>query len=142
MEDDKVTLNIPTYEILLVIGIIGTIIGILAPFQRIEFLGITFWFDPRLVYICVPVGVGLICGYITRKILPSNKNAYWVGFLLGIIGIVVVICIRPTNSTINNTSNSNKNKYVDLERLAELKQSGILTEEEFEIEKTKILKGE
>lgn len=138
-DSENIEINIPTYEILLGIGIIGTIIGILAPFQRIEFLEMTLWFDPNLVFICVPVGVGLICGYITRKILPSNKNAYWVGFLLGIIGIVVAICIKPRNNI--NQSNSENNKYVELQRLANLKQNGIITETEFNAQKERILRG-
>ncbi len=140
MEDDKVTLNIPAFEILFGLGIIAIIIGILAPFQRIEFLGITFWFDPRLVYICVPVGVGLICGYITRKILPSNKNAYWLGLILGIIGLIISICIR-TSSNVNKLSNNNS-KYDNIQRLAELKRNGVLTEQEYESQKSRILKEE
>lgn len=44
--------------------------------------------------------------------------------------------------TVSNTNNivSNTNKYEDLEKLMKLKESGVLTEVEFEIEKAKLLK--
>ncbi len=35
-----------------------------------------------------------------------------------------------------------ENKYNELEKLNQLKSSGTITEEEFDIEKSKILKGE
>ena len=134
-DSEKITLNIPVYEILLVLGVISIIVGILAPFQLIEIFGIEIFFDSDLTYIGIPLGVGLICGYITRKILPNDKKAYFLGLFLGIIGIIVAVCIRPKNNTSNNS-----NKYEELQKLAELKQNGILTEEEFKQQKEKILK--
>lgn len=42
---------------------------------------------------------------------------------------------------VNNTNNNNtSNKYEDLEKLMQLKESGALTDVEYEIEKAKILK--
>lgn len=138
--NEKVTLNIPTFEILLVIGIITLIVGILAPIQRIDLLGFTIWLDPNLAMILIPVGIGLICGYITRKILPTRKNGYVIGLVLGIIGIIVAVCMKPTNQ--ENTNNNSSSKYEIIQRLLELKQNGTITDTEFEIEKSKILKGE
>lgn len=136
-KDNKdIEINIPIFEILLVIGVILTIIGILAPFQLIEVLGIELWFDPNLWVLCIP-GMGMVWGYITRKILHNKKGSYLIGFFLGIIGLIIAICIRPTNKV-----NTNNNKYADLQKLAELKQNGTITESEFETEKSKILKGE
>lgn len=134
-DSEKVTLNIPIYEILLGLGVISIILGILAQFQLIEIFGIEIWFDSNLTYIGIPLGVGLICGYITRKILNNNKNSYLWGLFLGVIGIIVALCIKPKNNTSNNS-----NKYEELQKLAELKQNGILTEEEFKQQKEKILK--
>ena len=45
------------------------------------------------------------------------------------------ITVSSTNNVISNT-----NKYEDLEKLMKLKQDGVLTEVEFEIEKAKLLK--
>lgn len=137
-DNEKITLNIPVFEILLSLGFISILIGILAPFQLIEFLGFEIWFDPNLSIICLPLGMGLICGYITRKILQSQKGAYCIGLFLGIIGLVIAICVRLSNNSTDNV-NSN-NKYSDLQKLAELKENGILTEKEFEQQKEKILK--
>ncbi len=137
-DNDKIALNIPIYEILLVIGIIMAIIGMIMcmGIKYIDILG-GIYFDIHLGMIIAPIGIGLICGYITRKILPSKRNSYVIGFLLGIIGIIIAICIRPTNNA-NNTNSSNR--YADLQKLAELKENGIITEEEFNAEKEKILK--
>ncbi len=140
MEDNKVTLNIPTFEILFGFGIIAIIIGILAPLQKIEFFGITIWFAPKLSIILIPLGIGLICGYITKKILPNRKGAYWLGLILGIIGLIISICIRAS-SNVNKLSNNNS-KYDNIQRLAELKRNGVLTEQEYESQKSKILKEE
>lgn len=137
-DNEKIELKIPIFEILLGLGVIVLIVGILAPFQLIEFLGFELWFDPNLSMICLPLGGGLIFGYITRKILPHNTKAYWLGFCLGIIGLIIALCIKPKV----NINNNRDNKYEEIQKLAELKQNGILTEAEFETEKSKILKGE
>lgn len=138
MEEENVSLNIPIYEILLGLGIISIIVGVLAPLQKIGFLGMTIWLDPDLSMICLPIGSGLVCGYITRKILLDNKSAFFVGLVLGIIGVIIAVCIRPKSNA--NKYNNDSNKYEELEKLAKLKQGGVLTEKEFEIEKEKILK--
>lgn len=44
-----------------------------------------------------------------------------------------------TITTISTTNTNASNKYEDLEKLMKLKQDGVLTETEFEIEKHKIL---
>lgn len=138
MNNEKITLNVPIYEILLVIGVITAIVGIIMclGIKYIDIFG-GIYFDTHLGIIIAPVGIGLICGYITRKILPTKKNGYTLGLVLGIIGIIIAVCIKLGN---NNTDNNNSNKYNDLQRLAELKQNGIITEEEFNAEKEKILK--
>lgn len=138
-DNEKITLNIPIFEILLGLGFISIVVGILAPFQLIEFLGFEIWFDPNLSIICLPLGGGLVCGYISRMILPNKKGAYWVGLFLGIIGLIIATCVILNNNSTDN-ENYNNNKYNDLQKLAELKESGILTEEEFKQQKEKILK--
>lgn len=138
MEDEKVTLNIPVYEILLGIGILMIVIGTMMCAGIYQFMGI--WLDTSAGVFVLPIGIGLTCGYVTRKILQNAKNSYLIGFVLGIIGVIIVVCVRVNKTTINN--NENTNKYESLERLAKLKESGAITELEFETEKSKILKGE
>lgn len=58
-DNEKVTLNIPILEILLVIGIIITIIGIIAPIQLIEIFGFKLWLNPDLWILCIP-GMALV----------------------------------------------------------------------------------
>ena len=113
MKDEEITLNIPVYEILLVIGIIITIIGILAPFQLIEIFDFELWLDPRLSMICLPVGIGLICGYINQKIMPEMKKstAILIGLVLGIIGLIIVICMKFAKKENKKIYNNSFNKY-------------------------------
>ena len=61
---------------------------------------------------------------------------------LGWAGTLVWAFIDTGDSiTINNTQKqNNSNKYDDLEKLQRLKESGAITDIEFEVEKSKILK--
>lgn len=141
MSKESESVEIPIFEILVVVGVILIIVGAIAPLQRVEILGMILWFDPNLAMILIPIGVGLICGYITRKILSNDKKAYFLGLFLGIIGIIVAVCIKPKNNTSKSSSNNINNKYIELQRLADLKQNGILTETEYKIQKERILRG-
>lgn len=138
MEDKEITLNIPVYEILLGIGSLMIVIGTMMCAGIYKFMGI--WLDTSAGIYVLPIGIGLTCGYVTRKILQNAKNSYFIGLVLGIIGVIIAVCIRVNKTTINN--NENTNKYEILEKLTKLKESGAITELEFEIEKSKILKGE
>lgn len=129
------TINIPIYEILLIIGILTTIVGIIMilGIKEIDFLGISIWINTHFGGIIAPIGIGLICGYVTNKILPDKKGTFLLGLLLGIIGIIIAVCINIIDKPINN-------KYNDLQKLEELRQNGTITETEFKVEKDKILR--
>lgn len=62
-----------------------------------------------------------------------------------VLGIVTVLLIRWSNNknkipANNQQIKSSSTKYDDLERLQSLKESGAITEAEFETQKAKILK--
>ena len=81
----------------------------------------------------------IIWAYLTR-VVGINKgieNGYAWGYCLGIIGFIVV-CVLQGENTKEQTSNSSK--YEDLEKLQKLKESGAITDVEFEIEKQKLLR--
>lgn len=77
------------------------------------------------------------CGLLTKHILPNRNWIFLLGFLLGIIGIIIAICIKQRE---NKKDNYKGNKYEELERLNKLRETGILTDAEFDMEKTKLLK--
>ena len=133
-ENESVEINIPIFELLLAIGIILTIVGT-TMFMGIKYINILggIYIDTHLWIVLLPLGVGLICGYITRKILHNQKGSYVLGLVLGVIGLIIAICTKLITSN---------NKYEELQRLEELKQNGTITEAEFKLEKSKILKGE
>ena len=62
-----------------------------------------------------------------------------------VLGIVAILLIRWSNNknkihANNQQIKSSSSKYDDLERLQKLKESGAITEAEFETQKEKILK--
>ncbi len=57
--------------------------------------------------------------------------------LLAWLVCIVWACIDTSH---NETNNTNSNKYEDLEKLQNLKENGVISESEFEIEKQKLLR--
>lgn len=70
------------------------------------------------------------------------------GALIGVIGAIYDLVVRSyvlnnrdiLLGNVSTSYNGTSNKYEDLEKLMKLKQDGVLTEAEFEIEKQKILR--
>ena len=86
----------------------------------------------------------IIFGIITYAIADSKgrKNGFWAGFLLGIIGLIMVLCLKdlpPEQREGSHIIALKENKYDNLEKLQKLRESGALTEEEFQKEKQKLL---
>ncbi len=109
-KDSKVEINIPVYEILLVIGIFTTILGMLMilGIKEIDFLGTSIWINTHFGGIVAPIGFGLISGYVTHRLIPNIKGAFALGFVIGIIGIVIAICLRLSNN--GGIKNESKNE--------------------------------
>ena len=95
---------------------------------------------------------GIVWGFVAKAIGDSKGiNGFWWGFFLGLIGVIVVACmqgkqVQPTETVyVEDTyqqqykPQSHVDKYEALEKLAKLKQQNILTKEEFEEEKRRIL---
>lgn len=80
---------------------------------------------------------GLIC-----EAAGSSKNVsgFWLGFFLGFLGLIIVLCSSPRPSKDEMENKKNFDKYDQLEKLNKLKESGAISEDEFEYEKSKILK--
>lgn len=118
---------------IIIIGIIGVVFAILEQSDILTILTIPIPF----------LGLWIIFGYITHRIIPNVKYSFALGLVLGIIGIIIAICLQNKGDTNNNTNkniSSNSNKYEDLERLQKLKEQGIITDTEFISEKEKLLK--
>ena len=98
----------------------------------------------ELVYILI---WGVIWGAICQAVGKSkNINGFWWGFFLGFIGLIVVLCskekkdITEIDVSTNNSTANTVDKYEQLEKLSKLKDSGAISDEEFETEKSKLLK--
>ncbi len=85
--------------------------------------------------------------FIAYKKGHANKNIILlVNFLLGWTfigwaGCLVWACVDTDGATADRAlRNFGGNKYEDLERLQKLKESGAITDAEFEVEKSKLLK--
>lgn len=117
----------------ILLGVAYMIIGIIS--DNNYFLYVYEWGTVMTVF-----GVGFIwigTGLITKNLLKDSKGSFFLGFFLSVIGIIIAVIIRLINNT---SSKSTTSKYDELEKLQKLKEEGILTIEEFEKEKEKLLK--
>ncbi len=65
----------------------------------------------------------------------------WVGCLIwAFLDTDQRITTTNTNTSTVSTNDNNMNRYENLEKLMKLKENGVLTEVEYEIEKAKLLK--
>ena len=82
-------------------------------------------------YLVGGIVVSVICGAICKAISSNRgmEGGFWWGFLLWIIGIIVV-AVRP-NENKSVPIQAASSPYEDLEKLANLKAQGVLSEEEF-----------
>lgn len=78
-------------------------------------------------------------GYPNEKCLAHGVG----GFFLGFIWIIVVLCKKPFHDfsyhNSNNLSSNSESYLTQIQKLAELKEQGIITEEEFEEKKHALL---
>ena len=99
-------------------------------------------FNYIIIAVCVFLVQGLIFGFITRAIADSKgyDGGFWWGFFLGLLGLIVV-AVRPNQrKPVQDKSVKAANYTQALERLASMRDQGILTEEEFNEKKQEILK--
>lgn len=125
-DNETITLRIGIYEILFAIAVIIIIVGIV----------FCFWTSGPGEMLII-LGICIICGYITKKVLPDIKCSFAIGMLFGIIGVIIAIILKLNKG---NSQIKNINKYCEIEKLQKLKELGAINEIEFEAEKRKILK--
>ena len=84
--------------------------------------------------------IDVAVAYLSRVvgIRKGIKNGYIWGLCLGVLGFIVVCALKEDTNV--SGKNNIDNKYDEIEKLNGLKIKGVLTAEEFEIEKNKILK--
>lgn len=77
---------------------------------------------------------------------PKDIKGFWYGFFLGLIGFIIVCCMKDRTQKVNTTNivdnrniEKSENKYETLEKLHSLKENGVLTEEEFNNEKNRLI---
>lgn len=89
-----------------------------------------------ILVILVIVAWCCIWGVATQSIGNSKgiNGSFWWGFFLGIIGLIVVACMKD-NSTVSNKSDN----VEALDKLQKLKENGTISEAEFEDSKKKLL---
>lgn len=75
---------------------------------------------------------GIATYYIGKS--RGHQNCFWWGFFLGLIGLIVVLCLND-----NTSSSSNSDNVEALDKLQKLKESGTISDKEFEESKKKIL---
>jgi len=97
------------------------------------------WFYYILIILCISAICGAACVSISES--RSMEGGFWWGFFLWIIGIIVV-AVRPSDKVVIEQTPSEQPTQsfaADLEKLAELKEKGIITQEEFDAKKKQLL---
>lgn len=85
---------------------------------------------------------GIITEVVEKK---RGIRGFWYGFCLGLIGLIIVDCVKIKREPlvepkiISDNMFEKEDKFKTLEKLHELKTNGVITEEEYIIEKNKIL---
>ena len=84
------------------------------------------------IFLAIYAAVGLVFGWITKQRADAKgyKNGFWWGFLLGLIGLLVIDARPDRGSWAGSLSASNRDDA--LEMLSRLHQQGVLTDEEFQ----------
>lgn len=98
-------------------------------------------FNYIIIAVCVFLVQGLIFGFITRAIADSKgyDGGFWWGFFLGLLGLIVV-AVRPTMTKVESDQGNTAASYTQaLERLAAMRDQGVITQAEFEAKKQEIL---
>lgn len=101
-------------------------------------IGIEEWYG-RWLFACSISAMffGIIC-----KVVGDSKGIYCgfvLGWFFGILGLAIVAALPNKKNIITTNTNIEVDKYDKLEKLQKLKNSGAVTEKEYEIEKAKIL---
>ena len=129
-------------KVFLILIIMATISAILASMFNGGFFGWLFF---------ILAGICIFIFYFIPTLIANEKkhrNEGAIGLLNFFIGwtfigwLICLIWAETSQEPIkvsNANSNSNNNKYEDLERLQKLKDNGTITEEEFQKEKGKLL---
>ena len=113
----------------------------------IIFIGLLIWFDKNgLPYVFIYGISTVVFGSVSKRVAQAKgiTGGYCIGWFLSVIGLLVIIAMPEENKKIINEENqqSSNNQYDKYDRIAKiqgLKESGALTEEEFNEEKKKIL---
>ena len=95
-----------------------------------------------MIFYLIAMVYGLLWAYLSRYVglKKGIQTGYIWGYFLGLIGFIVICVLKgEETNTEKQKEYSSSNKYEDLERLLKLKESGAITEKEFEKEKAKIL---
>lgn len=99
---------------------------------------IIYFITVFVIAILISLCIAIICGIVTKKILQRkgyNKHWFWMGFFLGIWGIIIALIMAFLKSKedveLKNVELINKYK--------KLLDDGIITEEEFQTKKEQLL---
>lgn len=121
--------------VLFVIGVIYLILGITIS-TLWEYFEADEW---GIVMIVEGVIFNMLASASMIKHLLPPKNVFiclLIGCLTAYIGVILAVIIKKSN---NKKEVNKDDKYENLEKLQKLKEQGTITQEEFEIEKKKIL---
>lgn len=89
--------------------------------------------DYIFVYALALLLGSIVFGFVCKAIASGRgmHGGFWWGFFLWAIGVIVV-AVRPNENQVNSQQQNASSPYEDLERLANLKSQGVISDDEYD----------
>lgn len=123
----------------LILSAITIIVFLFKFFECLMLASPTYTYDDIAVGFLIFLIYTILFAYLSRLVGVSKgiESGYIWGLFLGILGFIVVCALQGNQNPIKKDTTTYK--YDEIEKLQNLKIKGVLTEEEFEKEKQKLL---
>ncbi len=97
-------------------------------------------FEMAITILMFPTIFGIICACIAKGKMRSGIGWFFGGFFLGIIGLIIIICLGPYVPPLPLLPPEQLTAADELLKLKRMRENGLISEEEYEALKEKLLR--
>lgn len=90
----------------------------------------------EIIYLVSVIIWGVIWGVVAQAVVKNKGYAeeatkyFWLGFFFSFIPVIIA-ATKPNKNTVEVSQQRNSSAFDDLEKIAKLKEQGIISEEEY-----------